>query len=92
VRPLYYQPLYQRRIAYGGAGCPWTCGHYRGQVSYAPGICPVAERMHERGLMLASICHPPQTEADMDDVARAFEKIIEHRGALQNLDRAGVEA
>lgn len=89
VRPLYLQPLYQRRIAYGGAGCPWTCGHYRGQVSYAPGICPVAERMHAQELMLAAICHAPQTLADMDDVARAFEKIVEHRGALAALERQG---
>lgn len=84
VRPLYYQPLYQQRVAYGHAGCPWTCGHYKGQVTYAPGICPTAERLHARELLLADLCHYPLTTDDMDDVADAFERILENVDALRN--------
>jgi perosamine synthetase len=78
VRPLYLQPMYQRRIAHGNNGCPWTCGHYRGKVSYDKGICPTAERLNESELLLADICHYPLTADDMDDVANAFGKILDH--------------
>jgi dTDP-4-amino-4,6-dideoxygalactose transaminase len=87
VQPLYLQPLYQRRIAYGASGCPWSCGHYTGTVSYEPGICPVAEAMHAQELILADFGAPPQERSDMDDVVRAFEKVIEHLPALRDWQR-----
>jgi len=94
VRPLYLQPMYQKRQAYQH-GCPWSCGHYQGAVSYEAGLCPVAERMQEAELMLLQVCHPPQTEADIDDVARAFEKVVDNLPVLrahQLKDRAAVAA
>ncbi len=83
VRPLYLQQLFQQRIAYGRGGCPWTCGHYRGQVSYEKGICPTAERLHEQEMMLADICHTPLTLADIDDVANGFEKVLGNLSELK---------
>jgi dTDP-4-amino-4,6-dideoxygalactose transaminase len=83
VRPLYLLPLYQKRTVYGTCGCPWTCGHYKGKVSYEKGICPNAERLHERELLLADICHYPLTTEDMDDVANAFDKILRHLPELK---------
>lgn len=77
VRPLYLQPMYQRRIAYGTKGHPWTSGQYAGTVSYEPGLCPVAERLHFRELILGDFGASPQTSTDMDDVARAFQKVID---------------
>ncbi len=85
VKPIYLQPMYQKRIAYT-RGCPWTCNHYAGSVSYAPGLCPVAERMYERELILAALCHPPQTEADMDDVARVFDKVLNNLPTLHDYE------
>jgi perosamine synthetase len=83
VRPLYLLPLYQKRIVYGTCGCPWTCGHYNGKVSYEKGICPNAERLHEHELLLADICHYPLTTEDMDDAANAFEKVLRHLSELK---------
>jgi dTDP-4-amino-4,6-dideoxygalactose transaminase len=77
VRPLYLLPMYQKRVAYGNKGCPWTCSHYHGKVSYDKGICPTAERLNESQLLLADVCHHPLTTGDMDDVANAFEKILD---------------
>lgn len=76
VKPLYLAPLYQRGMAYGEKGCPFTCSFYNGKVDYAKGICPVVERMYEKELMLTAVCRHPHTEEDMDDVIRAFEKIF----------------
>ncbi len=84
VLPIYLQPMYQRRIAHGALGCPWTCGHYRGTVSYERGICPVAERLFERELILGDFGAPPQTATEMDDVVRAFSKVVEQLPQLRD--------
>lgn len=84
VLPLYLQPLYQRRTAHGQGGHPWTCSHYGGAVSYERGICPVAERMYfEELITCGDVGSPPQTEADIEDVARAFEKVVGNLDALR---------
>lgn len=82
VRPIYHEPLYQKRIAYGKKGCPFTCGYYKGKTNYAKGICLVTERMHKRELMLTGVCRYPHTKKDIDDVAGAFEKIFDNKNKL----------
>ena len=83
VRPIYRQAVYQHRIGRGRRGCPWTCGHWHGDVSYAPGICPVTERLYERELLLTDVCRHPLTHADIDDVGDAFEKVFTHTEQLR---------
>jgi perosamine synthetase len=84
VKPLYLQAMYQQRIARGSRGCPWTCGHWQGEVSYAPGICPVTERLYERDLLLADVCRHPLTLEDAKDVADAFEKVMTNVDAIRD--------
>jgi perosamine synthetase len=86
VEPIYLQPMYQQRIARGTRGFPWTGGPWQGEVSYERGICPVAERMYETDLMLLDVCRAPLTAHDVDDVADAFEKLLEHVERLRALD------
>ena len=83
VKPLYLQPIYQNRIAYGGSGCPWTCKKYKGSAEYGKGICPVAEKMYESVLVTHELMYPPLTRDDLDDVVNAFIKVWEHRSELQ---------
>ncbi|MBV9157458.1 MAG: DegT/DnrJ/EryC1/StrS family aminotransferase, partial [Acidobacteriaceae bacterium] len=75
VRPLYLTTLYQERRAFAFV-------HYQGSASYEKGLCPVAERLHERELILTGVVRPPATFADMDDIARGFEKVLKHKNAL----------
>lgn len=75
VKPLYLQPMYQKRIAYGKDGCPWTCEKYKGEVSYKKGICPVTEKMHEQTLITHELMHAGMRKKDLDDVVRAFTKV-----------------
>jgi dTDP-4-amino-4,6-dideoxygalactose transaminase len=77
VPPLYLNPIYQNRDAHAFA-------HYTGSVSYAKGICPVTERLHERDLVLTQIQRPPATPADMDDVVRGIEKVLAAAPALRD--------
>jgi dTDP-4-amino-4,6-dideoxygalactose transaminase len=83
VRPLYLQPIYAHRSARGAQGCPWTCGHWKGQVSYERGICPTAERLHDRELLILDVVRSPLTPGDIDDVADAIEKVLNGREALE---------
>ncbi len=82
VRPIYHEPLYQKRIAYGKKGCPFTCSYYKGKTSYTKGICPVTERMHKNELMITSVCRYPHTKKDIDDVIGAFQKIFDNKNKL----------
>jgi perosamine synthetase len=88
VRPLYLQPMYQQRIAQGSRGYPWIGGHWEGEVSYHHGLCPVAERLHESELLLLDVCRVPLETRDVEDVADAFEKVVQNLDALRELEVA----
>lgn len=87
VRPLYLLPLFQKKIAYGPDGAPWTSGHYRGKVNYEKGICPVTERLDEHELMWGDVCHSALTTEDTDDVADAFGKVIDNLPELEEWEK-----
>jgi len=86
IEPIYLQPMYQQRIAHGTRGFPWTGGLWHGEVSYERGICPVTERLYESDLLLFDVCRVPLTTRDVDDVADAFEKVIQNLDRLRALD------
>ena len=82
VKPLYLQPLFQNKVAYGSKGYPFTQACYKGEVDYSKGICPISERMHEKELFMHEMILPSMTETDIDDVAQAFKKVWENRNLL----------
>lgn len=82
LKPLYLEPMYQQKIAIGRGGFPFTANPRNANLSYAPGICPVTERLQVREVMLTNFIYPPLTEADMDRFADAFEKVLSQRDAL----------
>ena len=82
VKPLYLLPIFQQKIAYGANHFPWVIGQQESAVSYAKGICPVAEQMDEDRLILNEIIQSPLTERDVRDIVRAFEKVWDHRHQL----------
>jgi len=80
VRPLYLQPLYQKRAA----ACSFNCPKYEGTVSYEKGLCPVTERMHFEELFTHEFMRPGMTKSDLEDVVRAFEKVAENVAELHS--------
>jgi len=82
VKPLYLQPLYQKKIAYGKDGCPWSCHKYNKVVDYSKGLCPVTERMYEKELILHELMSPAMKKKDLDSVANAFAKVWNNRMEL----------
>ncbi|MBZ5559445.1 MAG: DegT/DnrJ/EryC1/StrS family aminotransferase [Acidobacteriia bacterium] len=85
VQPLYLQPVYQTRQLYGEVGCPFSCPFYDGEVSYAPGLCPTAERLHARDLVTTEMVRAPLTREDMDDIVKAIEKVTANLDELRAL-------
>lgn len=75
VRPLYLQPLFQQRIAFGAGGFPFTLG----QTDYGKGLCPVCEQLHEKSLLTHEFILPSMESEDLEDVCAAFEKVWELR-------------
>ncbi len=78
VEPIYLEPIYQQRIAFGKDGFPFTYPGYKGDVKYDRGICPVTERMHYEELIETTVCHANVSRTDLEDVVIAFEKVLEN--------------
>ena len=85
--PLYMLPMYQKRIAFGAKGFPFTGPHYGGDVDYSEGICPNAEHA-ARTMITHELMRPPMTRADLDDVVTAFHKVFDHLAALRDFAAA----
>lgn len=78
VKPLYLQPLYQERIAFGRDGYPFTLSN----VTYPQGLCPITEEMHYHRLVTHEFMRPGMTQSDMEDVVRAFQKVWDNKAEL----------
>lgn len=79
---LHLLPMYQRRIAYGSRGYPWTTGEYKSSVSYEKGICPVAEELRDKTLFGLQTCMFEFSDAEVDWVVAAFRKVWDHLDEL----------
>jgi dTDP-4-amino-4,6-dideoxygalactose transaminase len=91
VRPMYGNPLFLKRVAYGHHGCPWTCGPEPSARRYEMGMCPTAEALlDERFLWFYHIAYSSGPE-DMRDIARAVQKVVDARADLRNADDAEIQ-
>ena len=72
---LHLQPMYQQKIAYGSKGFPWTSDICRREVSYAKGICPVAEALNDSTYLGFAMCVHELADHDVDLLVNAFHKV-----------------
>ena len=72
---IHLLPLYQRKIAFGSHGFPWTSEICRRQVSYEKGICPVAERLNDESYMGFGMCVYDLSLDDVAAIVGAFRKV-----------------
>jgi perosamine synthetase len=78
VKPLYLLSMFQKRVAIGREGWPFTLT----ERTYHKGLCPVAERLHEIELMGFDCCCVKVTDADLDGLIAAFRKVHANRDQL----------
>lgn len=78
--PLYRNPMFLRQ-ATGPQGCPLSCPYYEGEMDYTAVVCPNTERLCAEMCWLSQHMLLAEEEA-MRDVARAAEKVWEHKEEL----------
>ena len=81
---LHLLPMYQRKIAYGKNGFPWSANFYKGQVSYKKGICPVAEELQDKQYAGLGMCLYKYTSNEIDLIIRAFLKVWDNLEELKS--------
>ncbi len=72
---LHLLPMYQQKLAYGSKGFPWTADICKRDVSYAKGICHVAEELHEKSYLGYAMCLNELEYGDVDLIVEAFRKV-----------------
>ena len=72
---LHLLPMYQKKIAYGKRGFPWSSDIYSGNVSYKKGICPVAEDLNDRTFLKIPLCDYEFSDEDVEKLIYAFKKV-----------------
>ena len=72
---LHLYPMYQKKIAYGSYGFPWTSGLYKGNVNYSKGICPIAEGMNESRYINIGLGLIRLDQKKCNQIIRCFEKV-----------------
>lgn len=83
VKPLYMNPIYQKQIAIGKKGFPFN---YNSGITYKypKGLCPVAEKLYEKELLLSPLVREGMGIGDIKDFADAIEKVLSNISALKN--------
>ncbi len=73
---IHLNPLFRQRIAYGTSGFPWK-GLSSGcsAVWYGPGLCPVAEYLHQYSFMGLNLCAHAFSDDEVDAVIESFRKV-----------------
>ncbi len=80
---IHLLPIYQKRIAYGSRGFPWTADFYKGKVSYEKGICPVAEGMNEKRYMNIAVCLFEYNDVKIAQTIAGFRKVWDNLDQLR---------
>ena len=70
---LHLLPMYQKKIAYGRKGFPWTLG--RKNISYKKGICPVAEDIEDNQFLALMLQEYDFSNSDINLIIKAFKKV-----------------
>lgn len=83
LRPLYMLPAFQKRMAIGRDGWPFTLTDRR----YEKGLCPVAERVEENELIEFGTCSFQLSKSELDLVIQAFHKVYSQLDVLADLER-----
>ena len=76
VDAIYKFPLFTKKSAYRGTHAPFDSKYYGREIEYKPGLCPVAESLHQTALRLS--VNEFYTEQDVRDIIGGIRKVAEH--------------
>ena len=72
---LHLLPLYQKKIAYGKKGFPWNSEFCKREINYKKGVCPNAEKLHDKTYIGFEMCLFELSNNDIDNMISAFKKV-----------------
>lgn len=79
---IHLIPLYQKKIAFGSKGFPWSSEFCKREISYKKGICPNAEYLNDNSYMGFGMCVYDLTLEDIKLIIKSFHKVWKN---LENL-------
>ena len=77
---IHLLPMFQKKIAYGSKGFPWSSEICHRDIDYSKGICPNAERMKDETYLGMGLCNFEYNENEVNLIIESFHKV------WQNLD------
>jgi len=83
---LHLLPMYQKKIAYGTNGFPWSSDICKRDINYEKGICPVSEKLNDSLYLGIVMCGFELGEAEIDLIIKAFEKVWNNLDILMKQD------
>ena len=78
LAPIYLTPMFKEKICFGKKGYPFIANSRNDKIKYEKGLCPVAERLNDKEVILTNIIYPPITINDMDGFIKAIKKVALH--------------
>ena len=80
---LHRLPMFQKKIAFGSLGFPWTLYDKNLQPDYSLGTCPVAEELHDKTYLAFAITGLDLAEKDITLIGKAFRKVWSNLASLK---------
>lgn len=75
TKPLYLQPVYQRRLLFKH-GYPFSAiENKESRLNYEYGICPIAEQLHFKEMVLSEHIRLPHSSSDIAQIIEAVIKV-----------------
>ena len=81
---IHLLPMYQRKIAYGNKGFPWSSEICKREINYEKGICPIAENLHEKYFIGYEMCLHDLNEIEIKLIVDVFQKVWGSLDLLKN--------
>lgn len=70
---IHKLPMFQKKIAYGTKGFPWTIS--KKKYNYSNASCPVAEEFQDKSFIGFQVCLFDLTKKDILNISIAFKKV-----------------
>jgi dTDP-4-amino-4,6-dideoxygalactose transaminase len=89
VKPLYLLPIFQKKIAVGSKGFPFSLST---TTNYQKGLCPVAERLYEKEFFWYPVTLYELGNQHTDLLIEALNKVHSRREELAELEKSAEKA
>ena len=80
---IHLLPIFQKKIAYGSKGFPWSSEICKRDVDYSKGICPVAEDLHDNTFLGYEMGAHDLSDEDVNLMIQAFRKVWDNLDKLK---------